>query len=85
MKRYIRLLCFPPERSVLNKHVRFEISRILISHSKPFTDGSIIHECLIKTMEILYPKHVPEVKILVYQNRQSLGMCKRFQIIYISP
>ena len=53
---------FVPKRSVLHKHVSFEISRILISHSKPFTDGSIIHECLIKTMEILYPKNVPEVK-----------------------
>ena len=53
---------FVTERSVLHKHVIFEISRILISHSKPFTDGSIIHECLIKTMEILYPKNVPKVK-----------------------
>ena len=74
---------FVPKRSVLHKHVSFEISRILISQSKPFTDGSIIHECLIKTMEILYPKYVPEVKRLVYQNRQSLGMLKRFQIIYL--
>ena len=48
--------------SILHKHVSFEISRILISQSNPFTDGSIIHECLIKTMEILYPKNVPEVK-----------------------
>ena len=53
---------FVPQRSVNHKHVRFDISRILISHSKPFNDGSIIHECLIKTMEILYPKNVPEVK-----------------------
>ena len=53
---------FVPQRSVLHKHVRFEISMILISHSKSFTDDSIIHEFLIKTMEILYPKHVPEVK-----------------------
>ena len=56
---------FVPKRSVLHKHVSFEISRILISHSKLFTDVSNIHECLIKTMEILYPKHVPEFKKII--------------------
>ena len=76
---------FVPQRSVLHKHVIFEISRILISHSKTFTYGLMIHECLVKTMEILYSKHVSEVKRLFYKNIQSLVMWKRFQIIYISP
>ena len=76
---------FVTKISVLYKHVIFEISRIMISHSKSFTDGPIIHECQTKNMEIIYPKHVTEVKRLAYRNRQSLGMWKRFQIIYISP
>ena len=48
---------FVPQRSEIHKHVSFEISRILISHSKPFSDGMMIHECLVMTVEILYPKH----------------------------